>query len=150
MLREALLAALGIVITYGALPGQVQARRHLDAETILRLLLGVIGNGQLFRLDVSIFVLYFMLTSSFLAIPLVLLHALHIPPGRDGVVYLPVPAVSIVLMVPSILVAEEGSRMREVFLGLSGAPFCGGDRGTTDRRRIAPQNRAPHGAARVT
>jgi MFS family permease len=113
----ALLAALGIIITYGVLPGQVQARRHLDAETIPRLLRSVIGNGQLLRLDASIFVLHFMLTASFLAVPVILLHALHIPPGRDWVVYLPVLTVSILLMVPPILVAEKRGRMKEVFLG---------------------------------
>ncbi len=113
----ALLAALGIAITYGVLPEQVQARRHSDTETIPRLLGGVICNGQLLRLDASIFVLHFMLTASFLAVPLVLLHALHVPAGRDWIVYLPVLAVSIVLMVPAILVAEKGGRMKEVFLG---------------------------------
>jgi MFS family permease len=112
----ALLAALGIAVTYGVVPRLVQARRHLDTETIPRLLGDVIGNGQLLRLDVSIFILHFMLTASFLAVPLVLLHALHIPAGRDWIVYLPVLAVSIILMVPAIIVAEKGGRMKEVFL----------------------------------
>jgi MFS family permease len=112
----ALLAGLGIAITYGVLPGQVQARRHLDTETIPRMLGSIVGNGQLLRLDVSIFVLHFMLTASFLAVPLVLLHALHIPAGRDWIVYLPVLVASIVLMVPAILVAEKGGRMKEIFL----------------------------------
>jgi MFS family permease len=112
----ALLAALGIIITYGIVPSQVQARRHLDTETIPRLLGGVVGNAQLLRLDAAIFFLHLMLTASFLAVPLVLLNALHIPAGRDWIVYLPVLAVSIVLMVPAILVAEKGGRMKEVFL----------------------------------
>lgn len=112
----ALLATLGIAIIYGALPSQVQARRHLDTETIPRLVGSVIGNTQLLRLDVSIFVLHFMLTASFLAVPLVLLHVLQIPAGRDWAVYLPVLAVSVALMVPAILVAEKGGRMKEVFL----------------------------------
>lgn len=112
----ALLAALGIAITYGVVPGHFQARRHLDTETIPRLLGAVLANGQLLRLDLSVFVLHFMLTASFLAVPLLLLHALQIPAGRDWIVYLPVLAVSIILMVPIILVAERGGRMKEVFL----------------------------------
>jgi MFS family permease len=112
----ALLATLGIATTYGVVPDQVQVRRHLDTETIPRLLGGVLRNGQLLRLDVSIFVLHFMLTASFLAVPLVLLHALHIPAGRDWIVYLPVLAASILLMAPAILVAEKSGRMKEVFL----------------------------------
>ncbi|HTW68995.1 MAG TPA: MFS transporter [Acetobacteraceae bacterium] len=112
----ALLAVLGIAIIYGVVPGQAQVRRHLDTETIPRLLGGVISDGQLLRLDISIFVLHVMLTASFLAVPLVLLHALNIPESRDWIVYLPVLAVSIVLMVPAILVAEKGGRMKEVFL----------------------------------
>ncbi|HUB48698.1 MAG TPA: MFS transporter, partial [Acetobacteraceae bacterium] len=112
----ALLAALGIVITYGMVPGQVRVRRHLDTETVPRLLAAVVSNFQLLRLDASIFVLHLMLTAGFLAIPVVLLHALHIPVGHDWIIYLPVLAVSIVLMVPAILVAEKGGRMKEVFL----------------------------------
>lgn len=112
----ALLAVLGIVITYGVLPGQVRARHHIETEPIPRLVWGVICNGQLLRLDASIFVLHFMLTASFLAVPLLLLHALHIPASRDWIVYLPVLAVSIVLMVPAIVVAEKAGRMKEVFL----------------------------------
>lgn len=116
----AILAVVGIVITYTAVPGQVQVRRHLDTETTPRMLRSVLANRQLLRLDLSIFVLHFMLTAGFLAIPLVLMNALRITARQDWIIYLPVLAVSIVLMVPVILVAEKGGRMKEVFLATIG------------------------------
>jgi MFS family permease len=116
----AILAVVGIVITYTAVPGHVQVKRHHDAEAIPRLLRSVLANRQLLRLDLSIFVLHFMLTAGFLAIPLVLTNALGLTVGHDWTVYLPVLVVSIVLMVPVILVAEKGGRTKEVFLGTIG------------------------------
>ena len=112
----AILAVLGIVIAYGVVPGQVHVRRHLDTGAIPRLLGGVIRNGQLLRLDLSIFALHLILTASFLAIPSVLSHTFNIPAGRDWIVYLPVLAVSVVLMVPAIIVAEKCDWMKEAFL----------------------------------
>jgi predicted MFS family arabinose efflux permease len=112
----AVLAVLGIAIIYGVVPAQAHARRHLDTETVPRMLGSVIGNGQLLRLDLSIFVLHFILTASFLAVPPVLLHSFGIAAGRDWIIYLPVLTVSVLLMVPAIIAAEKGGRMKEVFV----------------------------------
>jgi MFS family permease len=112
----AILALIGIAITYIVVPAQAHVRRHFDTETIPRLLKGVIGDSQLLRLDLSIFVLHLILTASFLAVPLVFMHTFNIEVGHGWIIYLPVLAASIVLMLPAIIVAEKRSRMKEVFL----------------------------------
>ena len=111
----AALALLGIAITFVAVPGQANVRYHSGtwSGSPLR---DVIGNGQLLRLDLSIFILHLILTANFLTIPLVLLHALHIPVGRDWIVYLAVLAISIVLMVPAIFIAEKRGNAKDTFL----------------------------------
>ena len=112
----AALAMVGIAITYGVVPSQPRVKRHVDSGTIPGMLGSVLTDGQLVRLDVSIFALHLILTASFLGVPLLLMHALGIPAGRDWLVYLPVLALSVVLMVPAIIVAEKGGRMKEVFV----------------------------------
>lgn len=112
----AALAIVGIAITYGVVPNQAHVKRHIDSGTIPGMLGGVLTDGQLLRLDVSIFALHLILTASFLGVPLLLMHALGIPAGRDWLVYLPVLALSVFLMVPAIIVAEKGGRMKEVFV----------------------------------
>jgi len=111
----AALALFGIAITFGAVPGQAHVRYHLRTKTNPPLG-DIIGNGQLLRLDLSVFILHFILTANFLAVPAVLLHALHIPVGRDWIVYLPVLVLSIVLMVPAILMAEKGGSTKNIFV----------------------------------
>ena len=90
--------------------------RHRDAEAVPRLFASVIRDRDLLRLDFSIFALHLILTANFLVVPLVLTQALQLPRARDWVVYLPVLAASITLMVPAIIVAEKYGRMKEVFL----------------------------------
>ena len=111
----AALALFGIVITFGAVPCQAHAGYHLGTK-INPPLGDVIGNGQLLRLDLSILILHFILTANFLAVPLVLLHALHIPVDRAWIVYLPVLVISIVLMVPVILMTEKSGNTKSTFL----------------------------------
>jgi predicted MFS family arabinose efflux permease len=112
----AALALFGIVITFALVPSQVHVRYHPGTMRNSPLK-DVVGNAQLFRLDLCIFILHLILTANFLAIPLVLLHALHIPVGRDWIVYLPVLAISIVLMVPAIFMTDKkGGNSKDTLL----------------------------------
>jgi MFS family permease len=111
----AALAILGIVITFVVVPDQAHAGYHpgTRGSSPLR---DVIGNAQLIRLDLSIFILHLILTANFLTIPLMLLHGLHIPVGHDWIVYLAVLAISIVLMVPAIFMTEKGGNSKDTLL----------------------------------
>ena len=111
----AALALFGIAITFLVVPGQSHVRHHPGARSNSPLR-DVIGNDQLLRLDLSIFILHLILTANFLAIPLVLLHALHMPVGRDWIAYLAVLAISTVLMVPAIFMTEKGGNAKDTLL----------------------------------
>jgi len=76
----------------------------------------VLSNGDLLRLDFGIFSLHLILTSLFLAVPLVL-RDLGLEPLKHSYLYLPVMLGSIAAMVPFVILAEKGGLMKPVFLG---------------------------------
>ena len=112
----AALALVGIAITLGLVPTPPRLQRHRDAEAVPALFARVLRDPELLRFDFSIFALHAMLTASFLAVPALFVHTLHIADTGDWKLYLPIMAASIVLMVPIVILAEKGSRMKEVFL----------------------------------
>jgi MFS family permease len=110
----AIMALVGIAITYGLVPTPSHIVRHRDAEAVPALLARVLRDHELLRLDFAIFALHAILTASFLAVPPLLFSSLHLAAGRDWLVYLPVLAASVGLMVPAIVLAERSQRMKEV------------------------------------
>ncbi len=110
------LALVGIAITQGAVPTPARIVRHRDAEAVPALFARVLRNGELLRLDFAIFALHAILTASFLAVPALLATSLHLTAHTTWMVYLPVLFISVVLMVPAIIVAEKGGRMKEMFI----------------------------------
>jgi Na+/melibiose symporter-like transporter len=111
------LAMVGIAITEFVVPNPRRVRVHRDAETVPGLMLAVLRNKELLRLDIGIFALHAMLTASFLVVPGLLRGTLDVSTHKDWMVYLPVLLVSIVVMVPAIVVAEKYRRMKGVFVG---------------------------------
>jgi MFS family permease len=112
----AALALIGIAITLAVVPTPPRLVRHRDAEAVPALFARVCRDRELLRLDFAIFALHAILTASFLAVPLLLVRTLHLTNASDWRVYLPVMALAIVLMVPIVILAEGGTRMKEVFL----------------------------------
>ncbi|MGB9188205.1 MAG: MFS transporter [Methylovirgula sp.] len=112
----AVLALVGIAITLGLVPTPARIVRHRDAEAVPALFARVLRNGELLRLDFAIFALHAILTASFLAVPALLAASLHLTGKTEWIVYLPVLVVSVALMVPAIIVAEKGGRMKEMFI----------------------------------
>ncbi len=110
------LAAVGIAITQFVVPTPRRLSFHRDAETVPGLIVSVLRNKELLRLDVGIFALHAMLTASFLLVPGLLHTTLDISSRNDWLIYLPVLVVSIVVMVPAIVVAEKYRRMKSVFV----------------------------------
>ena len=110
------LAVVGIAITQSLPPAPAQIVAHRDAEPVPAMFARVIGNGELLRLDLAVFALHAVLTASFLAVPPLLTAALHLSAHQDWEVYVPVLIGSVALMVPVIILAEKGGRMKEVFL----------------------------------
>lgn len=112
----AVLALVGIAITLGVVPTPARIVRHHDAEAVPALFARVLRDGELLRLDFAIFALHIILTASFLAVPGLLATSLHLAEHSDWIVYLPILVVSIALMVPAIIIAEKGGRMKEMFI----------------------------------
>jgi predicted MFS family arabinose efflux permease len=76
----------------------------------------VLRNTELLRLDFGIFALHAMLTASFLVVPGLMRGTLHVANHNDWLIYLPVLAISVVVMIPAIIVAEKHRRMKGVFV----------------------------------
>jgi MFS family permease len=90
---------------------------HRDAEVVGGQLGAVLRNRELLRLDFGIFALHTVLTSLFLAVPLLLRDAAGLATVDHWQVYLPALALSVAVMIPLIVLAERRGRMKGVFLG---------------------------------
>ena len=113
----AVLALVGIGILFIFVPDPVHSHFHRDAEVETKTLSSVLNNAQLLRLDAGIFTLHFVLMCVFLVLPLVLQDELLMDADKHWQIYLPVFALSLVLMVPFIIMAEKKQAMKPVFVG---------------------------------
>ena len=112
----ALLALLGASALLWVVPTPSSSARHRDAQPVPAMFRRVLGDGQLLRLDLGIFCLHLVLTAMFLVVPLALRDA-GLAPERHSLLYAPIMVLSIAAMVPFIILAERGGRMKAVFLG---------------------------------
>lgn len=76
----------------------------------------VLVNADLLRLNLGIFVLHLVQMAMFVVVPVLLVDAVHLPLAEHWTIYLPVVVTSFAVMVPLIIAAERGGRMRQVFL----------------------------------
>ncbi len=113
----AVLALSGVGIVLFLVPTPEISQVHRDAETVPEQLGRVLSNASLLRLDLGIFVLHLIITSIFLAVPLVLRDMIGMESSSHWMIYLPVLLLSVLLMVPFIVVAEKRGKMKQVFLG---------------------------------
>ncbi|WP_085317982.1 MFS transporter [Derxia lacustris] len=77
----------------------------------------VLANRQLLRLDFGIFALHVAQAAMFVVVPVLLVDVAGVPVVEHWKLYLPAVTVAFVLMVPAIIAAERGGRMRRVFVG---------------------------------
>ena len=90
---------------------------HRDAQLNTSSLADVFKDKELLRLDAGIFILHFVLMSLFLVMPLLLRDFVELAPEKHWQLYLPVFAVSLVVMLPFIILAERKQAMKPVFVG---------------------------------
>ncbi|WP_456375415.1 MFS transporter [Thiolapillus sp.] len=115
----AALAIAGILILLLVVPTPEKSSVHGEAEAVPGMFGKVLRDTQLLRLDMGIFTLHLVLTSLFLALPLVLRDA-GLPVEKHTWLYLPVMLLSMGLMVPFVIMAEKKGRMKQVFIGAIG------------------------------
>ncbi|MBE9568069.1 MAG: MFS transporter [Proteobacteria bacterium] len=113
----AVLALVGIAVLFLIVPDPVQSHFHRDAQLETQSLLSVLKDTQLLRLDIGILILHFVLMSIFLVLPLILQDEFGVDSHEHWQIYLPVFAVSLIIMVPFIIIAEKKQAMKQVFSG---------------------------------
>lgn len=111
-----LLAVLAIPLTTHVVPAEPRVRGETGREVRASSLGAVLRDPELARLNFGIFALHAMQMALFVVIPPALAQYGGIPVSEHWKVYLPVVLVSFALMVPPIIVAERGGRMKAVFL----------------------------------
>ena len=113
----AVLAVVGIAVLYLVVPNPLHTHFHSDAEVQSGVMRDVLGDSQLLRLDAGIFILHFSLMCLFLVIPLALRDTAGLAAADHWKLYLPVFALSLVIMLPFVIIAESRRKMKQVFLG---------------------------------
>ncbi len=113
----AALAVVGIAILGLLVPSPpATGLQHDEVGTRRSLLLPILRDGGLARLNFGVFTLHFILMASFLLVPGLLEQLADLPREDHWQLYLPTLALSIVGMVPLMAWAEKGGRLREAFL----------------------------------
>ncbi|MEN8214628.1 MAG: MFS transporter [Pseudomonadota bacterium] len=112
----AALAMGGVMIILFVVPAPDHLWLHRDAEPVAGQFGGVLRNVELLRLDFGIFVMHLVMTSFFLAFPLLLRDVGGIESGDHWKVYLPVLLLAVALMIPFVIIAEKRGKMKQIFL----------------------------------
>lgn len=110
----AMLAMLGLAVMQFAVPDEGQQPVDPSAARIPTLRVAMLPTLRPYF--VGVFALHFILTATFLSVPLVLLHSLQIPEATHWKIYLWVFLASFVGMVPLILAAERTSQPTRVLV----------------------------------
>ncbi len=113
----AFLGSIGLVIFWFWVPRvSASARPKRDALAVPQLIWLTCKHKELWRLNLGIFVLHFVLMANFVALPLMLQNHWLIPREQHGFIYLPLLLLAFALAVPQIIIAEKKRKIRSVFL----------------------------------
>jgi MFS family permease len=110
------LALLGILVVVFITPKPPSQSFHRDTQLSVQDIGRIIGNIELQKLGLGVFVLHLVLSATFVVFPLVLRHHLMIEEALHWRTYLPVFALSVVLLLPMVIVAEKFRKSHTVFL----------------------------------
>jgi len=105
----AAMAVIGMATVSLGVP-RVAVRRHEDVGATPSMMGPVLRDAVLQRLNGSVFLLHFILTASFLAVPAVIEGPLAVARDAHWKVYLPVLVVSLLAMYPLLRLSERGGR----------------------------------------
>ncbi|WP_341502849.1 MFS transporter [Gallaecimonas sp. GXIMD4217] len=109
----AVLALAGMAVIAWAVPSVSHHAPRGDTLPALNRLGALLGNGQLLRLDLGIFLLHFMLTALFVVVPGLLVQAGLV--SRDHwMLYFPVVVAAFFAMIPMIILAEKKHWSRQM------------------------------------
>ena len=110
----AILAVLAIGVLWLWVPTPMQ-RPSRDTQAVPADVLHLVQDSQLFRLNIGVFVLHFVLTAMFVVVPLLLSKELKFATENHWQVYLPVLIASVFAMIPLIMVSASKNMAMRVF-----------------------------------
>ena len=110
------LAILGILVIVFVTPNPARQEFHRDTQLSIQDVGRIIGDIELLKLGFGVFVLHLVLAATFVVFPLVLQQNLMVEESLHWRTYLPVFALSVVLLLPMVIVAEKLKKAQLVFL----------------------------------
>ena len=110
------LAILGILVIIFVTPKPPSQVFHRDAQLSIQDVGRIIGDIELLKLGFGVFMLHLVLAATFVVFPLVLQQSLMIEETLHWRTYLPVFALSVLLLLPMVIVAEKFRKSHAVFL----------------------------------
>jgi len=109
------LAILGILVVIFVTPKPPRQEFHRDTQLSMQDVGRIISDRESLKLGFGVFVLHLVLAATFVVFPLVLQQNLLIEEGLHWRTYLPVFALSVLLLVPMVIVAEKFRKSELVF-----------------------------------
>jgi len=113
----ALLAVLGLILVLTKVPQPAVSRFRRDAGVELNWISQALHDAQLLRLDLSIFILHFILMASFVVIPVMLNSQMDSGVGSHWQVYLPVLLLAMLAISPLLFMVEKKNKVKQVLIG---------------------------------
>ncbi|MBL4882666.1 MAG: MFS transporter [Oleispira sp.] len=104
----------GIVLMLYLVPTPAR-KRHRDGSAIVSEVFKQLGNGQLWPLNIGIFILHALMVAMFVSIPPQLVQA-GLTLDQHAWLYLPVLLIAFVLMVPFVIIAEKKKQMKGIVI----------------------------------
>jgi len=114
------IALSGMALLYWVVPNPTDSHFHRDTEPVPGQFGRVLRNPQLMRLNVGIFCLHAVFAACFLVFPLLLKSVFELDSHQHWWVYIPVMALSMIIMVPMIIAGERYRKMKQVFVAAVG------------------------------
>ena len=108
-------ALLGILVVVFVTPKPPRQSFHRDAQLSLQDVGRIAGDAELLKLGFGVFVLHLVLSATFVVFPLVLQQSLQVDEALHWRTYLPVFALSVLMLPPMIIVAEKMRRAGLMF-----------------------------------
>jgi len=109
------LAILGILVIIFVTPNPPRQEFHRDTQLSIQDVGRIVGDLELLKLGFGVFVLHLVLAATFVVFPLVLQQNLMVEESLHWRTYLPVFALSVLLLVPMVIVAEKLRKAQLVF-----------------------------------
>ena len=111
------LALVAMVIVAWLVPTPHQQTLSADSQPARKMLVKVLADRRLLRLDFGIFALHLVLTAVFLIFPTLLQDQFGLPSASHWWFYLTVMVTSFFAMIPFIIIGEKKRRMKPVLCG---------------------------------